>query len=342
MLQRLIIVRFGALGDIVLTTGTVSALKKHLGAAEIYFVTKAPFAPMLQSHPDIDEVIALQPGESLGSLRSRLKALNADAILDLHGKLRSRLLLGVAPRLVRWQKREWWKGPAVRMRLIRHRASMPMYLRYHRAAEKLLGQAITPQPMALFVDDKQQTAMVQLLVAKGIHLEKPLVGMSPGAMWATKRWPTEHFAKLAASLLDAGKQVLITGSKAEAALCEEIVAQAPGTVFLGHEDVSLVQLPALIHACDAYVANDSGPMHIARALRVPTVAIFGSTDPGQFLFDEHRLLFAHSDCSPCSLYGLRKCPRGDLRCLHDISPEAALSAVLAAFDNGGQALPVLG
>ena len=76
-----------------------------------------------------------------------------------------------------------------------------------------------------------------------------------------------------------------------------------------------------------FVANDSGPMHLARALGVPTLALFGSTDPGMFDFTGHHVLFAGVPCSPCSFFGRRRCPRGHFRCMLDLDVDCAWAAL---------------
>ena len=102
---------------------------------------------------------------------------------------------------------------------------------------------------------------------------------------------------------------------------------APGAVDLcGRLDLSA--LGGFIERCGAFVANDSGPMHMARALGVPTLALFGSTDPGMFEFDGHAALFAGVGCSPCSFYGRRRCPRGHFHCMLDLDVDRAWRALV--------------
>ena len=81
-------------------------------------------------------------------------------------------------------------------------------------------------------------------------------------------------------------------------------------------------LIGIVSLCAAFLANDSGPMHLARALRVPTVAVFGSTDPGMFAWDGHAALSVELPCAPCSFHGRASCPLGHLRCL-ETSAEVA-------------------
>ena len=99
-------------------------------------------------------------------------------------------------------------------------------------------------------------------------------------------------------------------------------------------------LGGFISRCTAFVANDSGPMHMARALGVPTLSFFGSTDPTMFKFESgHRALFAGVPCAPCSFFGRRRCPRGHFRCMLDLDEERAWAALSPLFSAGR--LPLL-
>jgi heptosyltransferase-2 len=117
-----------------------------------------------------------------------------------------------------------------------------------------------------------------------------------------------------------------------------VVRAAPGAVDLSGK-LDLRALGGFIARCAAFVANDSGPMHMARALGVPTLAFFGSTDPTMFDFHGHEVLFAAVPCAPCSFFGRRRCPRGHFRCMLDLGEERAWSALLPLLSAGR--LPLL-
>jgi lipopolysaccharide heptosyltransferase II len=189
-----------------------------------------------------------------------------------------------------------------------------------------------------FLGPSDRDAADGVLRAHGLHPGQPLVGISPGANWETKRWPAERFAGLARRALAAGLQVAVQGSLAEAKLGQLVVRAAPGAVDL----TGKLDLPALggfISRCTAFVANDSGPMHMARALGVPTLALFGSTDPAMFDFAGHAMLFAGVECAPCSFFGRSRCPRGHFRCMLDLTEDLAWDS-LAPLLRAGRRLPL--
>jgi heptosyltransferase-2 len=336
-LATVAVIRFGAVGDVVLTTGALSTLAAAWPTARLVYVTKAASAPLIEHHPAVAAVVALGPGDGTLALYRQLAALRPDAVLDLHDKLRSALLRRVVPatRRVVWEKRDRWDGLRVRLRLRRYLPNQRIAARYHRAVERLVGATLPESPMRLHLDDATRARGRQLLAAAGVAGAGPVVGMAPGAMWETKRWPEASWAALARACGDAGHQVLLTGSAAEAELCARIVAAAPGSIDLSGR-LSLAELLGIVDACTAFVANDSGPMHIARALGVPTVAFFGSTAPAQFDFTGHALQWAAVACAPCSLYGLRRCPEGHLRCMTELGVEGAFAALAALVARGGR------
>lgn len=155
---------------------------------------------------------------------------------------------------------------------------------------------------------------------------------APGAEFgSSKRWPVSHYAGLA-RLLD--RPAVLLGSGKEAALCEEIAAQAPGRCLNLAGQTSLNEAFALIAGAHAVVSNDSGLMHVAAAFGVRQVALFGSSSPLHTppLNQHARVLWLKDDpaylppldCAPCFE---RECPLGHHRCLRDIAPERVLAAI---------------
>lgn len=336
--RRVLVLRFGAAGDVVLTAPAVEALHRAWPGTEILFATKRRFAPLLEHNPNITRVVPIEDGEGSLAYARRLRALECDGLLDFHGKARSRLLRLLLPAEHRaaWTKR---RGSALPVRLGLARAGVDMMLadRYHAAVERFVGHPLEHGALRSWVGEREQAQADALLAGAGVDLDRPLVGMSPGANWLTKRWPTERFAELARRALAQGWQVAVTGSHDEAPLAALVRERAPGAVDLTGV-VSLAALGGFLRRCTAFVANDSGPMHLARALGVPTLALFGSTPPGQFDFTGHSLLFAGVPCSPCHYYGRRSCPRRHFRCMLDLDVGMAWHALEGLMQVGPRAL----
>ncbi len=157
----------------------------------------------------------------------------------------------------------------------------------------------------------------------------PVIGVGPGAAYGgAKRWLPEHFAEAAATLgREQGAAVAVFGSKEEFSICEEVRTKieesgARAINFAGA--TTLAEFIELAAACELFLTNDSGPMHIASALGVPTVAIFGATDEEATgpTGDASRVVREPVECSPCLL---RECPI-DHRCMKRVHPERVIAA----------------
>ena len=339
MARNLLVLRFSSVGDVVLTSGALSALKREAPDAAITYVTKSAFVDLVRHHPAVSHVVGLEPFESASSLLARLKAHGPyDGVIDLHGKLRSRWISARtrARRKVVWQKRALADTLLVPMRVRKYRAEMPIAARYHGAVERFAGKSLPREPLTYVAGEAAVKAARDKLVARGVDLGRPTVVMSPGALWSTKQWPVERFGALAAKACVRGANVVLTGNSAEADLTKRVHAIAPLTVDLAGS-LSLAELGGVLSQARAVVANDSGPMHMARGLAIPTLAFFGSTDPAQFRFDGHALAYAAVECAPCSLHGLARCPKAHFRCMNDLGVDHAFSLLERLLDGPARA-----
>ncbi len=184
------------------------------------------------------------------------------------------------------------------------------------------------RPQLVWPQDLQQ----QVLAQHGLAAQGYLV-FAPGAEYGpAKRWPSAHFAALAAQV---DVPVLLLGSAKEASLCEDIAAGAPAARVLNLAgQTSLADALGLIASARAVVSNDSGLMHVAAGFGVPQVAVFGSSSPhhtpplnvrAQVLWLKNDAAYQPPlDCAPCFE---RECPLGHTRCLNDVLPERVIQAL---------------
>jgi heptosyltransferase-2 len=163
------------------------------------------------------------------------------------------------------------------------------------------------------------------------NIDSSIYVMCPGAEYGpSKRWPTEHFAALAKDLIEAhpSNQIILIGSQGDRYLADQIPSQANQNPNIHNwcGSTSLDEAIALIGMSKAVISNDSGLMHIAAALKVPQVAIFGSSDPAHTppLSDKAKVIWLSLPCSPCHK---RECPLGHLKCLKDILPRQVLATL---------------
>jgi heptosyltransferase-2 len=176
------------------------------------------------------------------------------------------------------------------------------------------------------VRDSDVAAAHEMLRAEGITQDQPVVGIHPGASYGgAKRWPARRFAEVADRLSrECGARILILGAPGEAPLARETASRMTEKASILAGRTTLGELMGIIRACRLFISNDSGPMHLAAALRVPQIAIFGSTSETATgpLSDLATVIKHEVDCSPCFL---RECPI-DFRCMLEVTVEDVVSA----------------
>lgn len=335
--KKIAILRFSSLGDIVLTSPLLTTFRSQFPDTEIVYVTKKSFAGILVEDPRIDRLIQIESTTSLGSLIAKLRSEGVDAILDLHGKLRGLALRlchpftpsTVIPKPTRVQQF------LVRNALTPFRPKHTIVERYYQAAEKLMGEPLKRAPLSLTVPESSYAELAKESDLPLSELQESYLLM-PGAQWPTKRWPVERYVSVARALRARGVNIVSAGSPNEEPLLKELEEKG------GVRALPLIQmklLPALVASVRGFIGHDSGPMHIARAVGTPTLAIFGPTPSSQFDFSGHQLVERPQPCSPCHFYGRTQCPKRHFKCMSDIQPDD----IVAAFESLSKerSLPVL-
>jgi heptosyltransferase-2 len=168
------------------------------------------------------------------------------------------------------------------------------------------------------------------------------IAVAPGSRWRTKRWP--GFATLCEELARRGHRVVLVGDSDDRVITQPIAAALGERALDLAGAVPLMHTAAHIARCRLFVGNDSGLMHLAEAVGVPVVAMFGPTVEAFGYFPSHdgsRVVERHLPCRPCSRNGATPCPRGTGECLNAIPVERVLSTVLEALGGGGETRVVL-
>jgi len=328
---RILLVRFGSLGDVLLTTPLIRVLRARHPAATISAVTKQVWAPLLSANPHLDEVVAVAPGQSLVPLARALRSARYTHLLDLHGSVRTRVLRLLVPGA--------WSGFDARRRarlaLIRTHRDIypdraPVPERYFGAAHSL-GVSPDGRPAELFTSPAAEARAEAWLARAGLDGDRPLIALAPGAAHATKRWPARHWRQLATDLARRAFSVAVIGGPADRLVAEEIAAEAGSRAASAAGELDLQASGALLRRARAAVTGDTGPMHIAAGVGTPVVALFGPTvEPFGFFPYRARavVLERHLPCRPCSSKGGPRCPLGHHRCLEDIAPAEVLKRLL--------------
>jgi heptosyltransferase-2 len=339
--ENVLILQTSFLGDTVLTLPLISEVRRRFAVRKLTLLCQPVSRELLQDHPAIDEIIVddkRRIDRGLAGLRRKAAALanrRFTLALSPHKSLRSALMLywaGIPSRVGFRQSRGWFLfHHRVRRDSARHdvERNLSILEAFGVHADQCQREIDLPVHPAL------QAAVDQRLVTLGIDDSKPIVGINPGSVWPTKRWSASGFARLIQLLrqkLDC--QVVIFGGTADAAVVAEVLDGCAGAAISLVDEISLHELPAAIRKCRVFVTNDSGPMHIAVAEKIPTVAVFCATTPelGFYPYSDHAVVVEKSlSCRPCASHGGRRCPLGHEACMRLIESESVLQAVEKLF-----------
>ncbi len=328
--MRLLLVRLSSMGDVILTTPLLRALRTRYPAADIAYLTRPAFAPLLADHPARPRLITFDPAsESLPHLAQRLRREHFDHHLDLHGVLRTRALRLLVPG--RWRgysKRRYARWMLVHRKRNVYHDLVPEAERYFEAVR---GLDVTPdgKPAEVGIGERAALEASRWLSDHGLGVDRPLVAAAPGAAYPTKEWPVDHWIDLTRRLTADGFDVAVLGGRDSVAACEAI-AEAGGPYAASSGGVlGLAPTAAVIRSARVAIAGDTGLMHLAAAVGTPVVALFGPTVRA-FGFTPYRAVSAILErdlpCRPCSTQGGPACPLGHHRCLRDIIPGDVIDA----------------
>lgn len=331
--MKILLIRLSSLGDVVLATAAVEALARHLPEAEVQVLTKSAFREVFRNNPGIHRVLSWEQGGGLLSWARHLRAGGFDRIVDLHGNLRTTLLRILTPGL-RWcgyDKGAWARRLAVWLRRPDRLDARHVVDRYVGALGGGLGVPSTRYLPRVYPGQQDRDRVELLLREAGWNREIPLVAMAPGARWATKAWPPEHWSELVERCTEgSGAFPLLVGGPEDVARCERILGNAAGISLAGKTDV--LETAAAIGLARVLVTHDSAALHLGTAVRTPVVALFGPTVRGFGFFPLGPRDTTVEDsvaCRPCSLHGADRCRRRHHRCLRDIAPERVYAEVEA-------------
>ena len=331
--RRILVRGTNWIGDAVLTTPALAALRARFPQARIALLVKPAVAELLQCHPAIDDIVLYRdpgPHAGLGGKLSLALQLNRGRY-DLAILLQNAFEAAAVTALAGIPNRYGYATDG-RSFLLTHRVPLTPKVRrkhqveYYLELLKPLGIPVEPAAPMLRTTPGEDAAAHDLLYAFGVKPDQVVIGLNPGSVYGSaKRWLPERFAQVADRLAaEHAACVLIFGGKGEEELGTAIAGMmtAPTIVYSGRTTVR--QLMALIKRCRLFITNDTGPMHVAAAFGVPLVAIFGPTNPVTTspYGPGHELVRHPVECSPCLL---RECPI-DHRCMQGLGTDEVYGA----------------
>lgn len=328
--QRILLIKPSSLGDIVHALPVVSVLKECWPAAHITWLVKRQWADLVERAEGVDRVWPVDAAARswLGQVRE-LRAERFDLAVDLQGLFRSGALarLSGAPRRIGFingrEGSPWFYTQLVPVPSVEMHA-VDRYLSIAAA----LGARPQGTPQFRFkMLDADMAVVRDIFQRKGISVDRPWVAMNVSARWLTKRWPLSSFAVVLDQLHHEGLgPVVVIGSSDEQRDADQLRALTKSPFIDLTGAVPLGCLPALLSKAAAMITNDSGPMHVAAALEIPVVAMFGPTSAvrtGPYGVGHH-VLTGQVPCSPCFSRVCRHSP--EMECLHLIKPNDVVEA----------------
>jgi heptosyltransferase-2 len=317
-------VRFSSIGDVLLTTPLLRAIRHRHPTSRITVLTKSAHVPLLSQNPHLSQVLALAPDRTLASLAGELRKADYTHLLDLHDNTRTRLLRTLVPgQWTSYPKHRIARAILIHTKRNLYRDPRPVAERYFSAAREL---DVTPdgEPPDLFLAPESIREAAEWLATTGLGRHRPLIALAPGAAHATKRWPFPHWRTLFHRVVQQGFDVAIVGGSDDASLGASLVNGARAHARNAAGRFGLQSTGALLQRATVLVSGDTGVMHMATAVGTPVVALFGPTVRpfGFFPYTSRaRVIELGLPCRPCSSKGGPRCPLGHHRCMLDITPD---------------------
>lgn len=335
--ESILILRLSAIGDVVLTTPLIRALRRRFPNARIDFVIKQAFAELVEHNPHLNRVHRVEPVtgfKGLMQLGMQLRRERYNLVLDLHRNFRTSILtkLCAAPRVARYRKHVIRRWLFVKFKAATMQYIPPIAQRYLQTAA-FLNLQNDDAGTELFWSAAHEAEATRVLLEAGWSESRPLLCLAPGAGFFTKRWPVEYFTEIARRFHATHGEyaIAILGGAQDRGPGKFIREKSGEKIFDLTGKCSLLASAAIIKRSKLVLANDSGLMHLAEAVNTPVLALFGSTTKELGFFPQRStsrvLEHQNLDCRPCSHLGYHACPRGHFRCMKELAPQRVFDEI---------------
>lgn len=322
--QKILVIRFSAIGDIVWTSPVIRVLKTQIPNAEIHFCTKYVYREMVMANPYIDQLHFLK--DSLGELVAELKKENFDIIIDLHKNVRTLLMkLQLRRKTYSYHKFTLRRWLFVKFKM-KTMPNVHVADRYLRAIEPL-GVKYDGKGLDFIIPEEQEVDIQSFLPAT--H-HQGYVAFVIGASQFTKILPLNKMFELCEKI---NRPLVLIGGKEDQVTGDKIVAHfkdRPNSnliIFNACNQLSISQSASIVKQAEVVFGQDTGLTHIAAAFQKKIYAIYGGTSTlGFYPYETPHVILENNDlsCRPCSKSGRGNCPKGHFKCMQDIKFEFEL------------------
>jgi heptosyltransferase III len=318
--KRILVIRLRSIGDTVLSTPSLIALRRFLPDAQIDILLEDWVAPLLDGFNEINNVIKL--GDSKLKTARKIRSEKYDVVINLHGGSTS----GFFTRFSGAKHRVGYSAYSysfLHNHLLSSSAEYWHEEKTHSAEQQLALLGFVGVP----VEDRPMSKLVVLPVSSFRSSKLPYALIHPAAAFETKQWSAENFAEIAEFLVQKGLQIVAVGTKKEREVFDELrkFSQVP---IVCYDNLTLPQITHLASQAKIFVGNDSGIAHIAAAVKTPSVVIFGSSNRAHWSpWTEARNAIAYEEflCQPCAGYVCK--PFGEPKCILSVKVQDVKEAI---------------
>lgn len=335
-IERVLVVRLRSIGDCVLATPSLIALRRNLPKARIDILLEDWVAPLLGGLDVVDSVIAVR--KSLGSrlaVARKVRSTRYDLVIDLHGGPTAAFFVALSGARHRIGYRHY-RFPRIFTICPDSAAAIWPGERLHSAEQQLAlvaaaGFAVNDRPRSRLAIADDAVASVKAKIPafnkSFVDPQKKFALLHPAAAFDTKRWAAGNFARVARHLARFGIESVAIAAEGETEILRQVSSLQPDFVTTV-SDLSLPEITALASRAAIFVGNDSGIAHIAAAVGTPCVVIFGSSNRDNWrpwTDAPNEIVFSEFDCQPCPGY---RCEKFDSpQCILSVTPESVIAAI---------------
>lgn len=295
--MKIALVKLSSLGDVIHALPVANALRRQFPHAALTWIVEAREFAVLKDHPDLDAVVPVdtrlwrrlirepagvrEVGQKLSRLTQRIRRAQFDVAIDLQGLVKSGLLTAYTGAPLRIGFALSYCREPLNALFTTHRVR-PASHAVHVVEQCLsllepLGVRREPPVFRLPSDPEAERRINEFLAEQGVKPRDRLVALNPGAGRPAKRWPAEHFGRLAERLaVEAGAQVLLLWGPDEERIARAVASTMNARPFLA-PSTTIPELSALLRRASLVVAGDTGPLHLAAALGTPSIGLYGPT-----------------------------------------------------------------
>ena len=328
---KILVIQTAFLGDAILTTPLLRELKKLFPETLIDVLCIPQTKSIFEINPNVNSLIEFNKRKfsdkifSIPKIILKIRQEKYDMAISIQSSLTSSMfmLLGNIKKRIGFSRQKFVTIP------IPHTKGLHKIQKILRLLEPFTDYTKIDMQTEIFYSNSELEKVEKLF-----HKDKnkKYIGIAPGSIWFTKKWPKEYFKELVSSLDKKGIGICLIGGKDDTELCDEIRNTGNALNFAGK--LNIRESAVLISKMDLMLTNDSSPLHLANAEKTDVFAIFGPTVKrlGFYPYRKNdKIIEIDLDCRPCGSHGHNKCPLNHHKCMKLIKPERVLNLILERF-----------